>query len=103
MPILRQHHVAEAAGQAIDGGHDFIATRNGKVAVGTEIVLDIDDQQDVAFSYRSRHGRAPAATPRGQGASAYDVKASRADALMHLAPAATPRGQGASEHPPGWP
>jgi hypothetical protein len=66
MPILRQHHVAEAAGEPIDGRHDFIATRNGKVAVGTEIVLDVDNQQDVAFSDCSRHGRAPGGTPRAR-------------------------------------
>jgi hypothetical protein len=60
MPILRQHHVSEARGDAIDDRDDFIAARNGKFAARAEVILDIDDQQDVAFPNRDRrHGRAP--------------------------------------------
>src|SRR5262249_20246482 len=54
VPILRQHHVVEARGDAIDDRHDFIAARNGKFATRTEVILDIDDQQDVAFPDRDR-------------------------------------------------
>ena len=53
VPILRQHHVAEAAGQAIDRRHDFIAVRDGKIAIRTKVILNIDDQQDVAVLERT--------------------------------------------------
>jgi hypothetical protein len=44
MPILRQHHVAEAAGEAIDVRYDFVAERNGELSARTEVVLDIDNE-----------------------------------------------------------
>src|SRR5262245_10238092 len=56
MPILRQHHVPEARCDAIDDRHDFVAARNGKLAARTEVVLDVDHQQDVAFPDRDRVG-----------------------------------------------
>jgi hypothetical protein len=46
--MLRQHHVAEAPGEAIDDRHDVVAMGNGKPAARTEVVLDVDDQKDVA-------------------------------------------------------
>jgi hypothetical protein len=55
MPILRQHHMAEAAGEPIDRRNDFVAFGNGKLAARAEVVLDVDHQQDVAFSNRDRH------------------------------------------------
>src|SRR5262249_60713710 len=36
-PILRQHHVVEARGDAIADRHDFIAARNGPVSHRTEL------------------------------------------------------------------
>src|SRR6266436_7008728 len=56
MPILRQHHVPEARCDAIDDRHDFVAARNGKLAARTEVILDGDHQQDVAFADRDRVG-----------------------------------------------
>src|SRR5262245_61462956 len=56
MPILRQHHVFETRGDAIDDRYDIIAERNGKLGARAEGVLDIDDQQDVVFPDRDRLG-----------------------------------------------
>src|SRR5438876_7976898 len=55
VPILRQHHLAETPGEAIDDRHDVVAMRDGKLAARTEVVLDVDDQQDVAVSNWSGH------------------------------------------------
>ena len=58
MPVLRQHHVAEAAGEAIDVGDDLVALGNGELSAWTEVVLDVDNEQDVAVCDCGRHGRA---------------------------------------------
>ena len=50
VPILGQHHVLEARGQAVDQRHDLVAARHRKAAAGAEIVLDVDHQQDVAVA-----------------------------------------------------
>jgi hypothetical protein len=55
MPILRQDHMAQAAGEPIDRRHDFVAFGDGKPAAGAEVVLDVDHQQDVTFSNRDCH------------------------------------------------
>jgi hypothetical protein len=47
MPILGQHDVVEALGQAIDDGHDVIAIGNGQSPARAEIVLHVDRQQQV--------------------------------------------------------
>src|SRR5262249_43442251 len=52
MPVLRQYHVLEAPGDAIDAGHDLVAARHRETAAGTEIVLDVDDEQDVVLADR---------------------------------------------------
>ena len=39
--------MGEFGGQPIDGGNDLVALRHGERAAGTEIVLDIDDDEDV--------------------------------------------------------
>src|SRR5215468_11095527 len=52
MPILRQHHVAEPRGQRIDQRHDLVAARNRETSLGTEIVLDVDNQEDVLVADR---------------------------------------------------
>jgi hypothetical protein len=41
---LRQHHMPEAAGEAIDVRYDLVAVGNGELSAGTEVVLDIDNQ-----------------------------------------------------------
>ena len=44
VPVLRQDHVPEAAGETIDGRYDLVAVRNGKLSARTEVVLDVDNQ-----------------------------------------------------------
>ena len=51
MPVLRQYHSLETRGDAIDDRHDLLSPRNGECAATTEVVLDIDDEKCVAFSY----------------------------------------------------
>jgi hypothetical protein len=55
MPILRQHHMAKAAGEPIDRRNNFVAFGNGKLAARTEVVLDVDHQEDVALFNLNRH------------------------------------------------
>src|SRR5690606_27167700 len=55
MPILRQHHVLEAPRKPVDERHDLVAARNGKRAARTEIILNVDDQQDVAIADLVHH------------------------------------------------
>ena len=52
VPVLRQHHMRESRGQAIDQRHDLVAARHRQPAARTEVVLDVDDQQDVAIADR---------------------------------------------------
>ena len=47
MPILRQHHMGKLRGQAIDQRHDLVAAGHREAAARTEVVLDVDDQQDI--------------------------------------------------------
>src|SRR5262249_51350548 len=58
MPILRQHHVLETAGQMIDQRHDLVAARHRQPAARAEIVLHVDHHKDVAVSGLDpfRHG-----------------------------------------------
>ena len=60
VPILRQDHVLEPRRKPIDQRHHLMAVRHREAAVGAEIVLDIDDQQNIAvadsrFSSSSAH------------------------------------------------
>src|SRR5262245_8751813 len=57
MTVLGQHQVAEAAGEAIDVGDDLVAVGNGELSARTEVVLDVDNEQDVAVCDCGRHGR----------------------------------------------
>ena len=50
MPVLGQHHMLETPGQQVDHGHDLVAARNRKTAARTEVVLDVDHQQDIAIT-----------------------------------------------------
>ena len=50
MPILRQDHVLERAGNAIDEGNGFIGSRNGERASSAKVILDVDDEQDIGFA-----------------------------------------------------
>ena len=47
MPILRQHDIAKACGEAINDWHHFVATRHCQCAARTEIVLHVDDNERV--------------------------------------------------------
>ncbi len=47
MPILGQHDMVEALGEAIDDRHHRIAVGNRERAAGAEIVLHVDDQQQI--------------------------------------------------------
>jgi len=42
--------MCEASGQTIDQRNHLVSTRNRQRAAGTEVVLDIDDQQRVAVA-----------------------------------------------------
>ena len=57
MPILREHDVAEVFREPVDDCYDFIALRNGKCAAGTEVVLHIDHDEDVAVADRISCGQ----------------------------------------------
>ena len=46
VPVLRQHDMAEAAPERVDCGYDRVAIRHGEAPARTEIVLDVDDEQD---------------------------------------------------------
>ena len=50
MPVLRQHDMGELRRQAIDHRHDLVASRHRQAAAGTEVVLDIDDQEYIALA-----------------------------------------------------
>jgi len=45
VPVLRHHHMGEALRQRVDDRHDLVAAGNRQLAAGTEIVLDVDDDQ----------------------------------------------------------
>lgn len=62
MPVLRQHHIGEFLGDAVDGGHDLFAAGNGERPAGAKIVLHVDHQQHVAVGYlhRGPHSIRPA-------------------------------------------
>ena len=57
MPILREHDVAEVFREPVDERYDFIALRYGKGAAGTEVVLHIDYEEDVAVADRISCGQ----------------------------------------------
>ena len=50
MPILREHDVAEVFREPVDDCYDFSALRHSKCAAGTEVVLHIDYEEDVAVA-----------------------------------------------------
>ena len=49
VPVLRQHHVLEAAREAVDERHHLVAARHRELAARAEIILHIDDEEDVGF------------------------------------------------------
>src|SRR6476620_5787861 len=49
MPILGEHDVNEPAGETIDLGNDFVPARHRQTTARAKIILNIDDDQDVAF------------------------------------------------------
>jgi hypothetical protein len=58
VPVLRQHDVTETACQAVDDRHHLVPARHRQRPAGTEIVLDVDDDENVAFARLERgvHG-----------------------------------------------
>src|SRR5262245_48944341 len=49
MPILGEYDVDEPTGEMIDRGNDFVPVRHRQTSPGAEIILNIDNDQDVAF------------------------------------------------------
>lgn len=47
VPVLREHHVLELAGQVVDEGDDLVALVHGQGAAGDEALLDVHDDQHV--------------------------------------------------------
>src|SRR5271166_1741929 len=56
MPVLGQDHMGKRAGQPVDRGENRVAFGYRKRSAGTEIVLDVDDQQNLSII---RHRRSP--------------------------------------------
>src|SRR5204862_3780305 len=48
MPVLCEDDVLEMCGEPIDEGDKLIAARNGKASARTEIVLNVNDQQNIS-------------------------------------------------------
>src|SRR5215468_5373096 len=83
MPILGQHDIGEKRPKAIDSRDDLVAMGYRKVATGTEVILNVDDEQDIGRADRqrvchvSRHGdRLSCSATRRSQASASATKAS---------------------------
>jgi hypothetical protein len=55
MPILGQHDMVEAFGEAIDDRHRRVAVGNRKRAAGAEIVLHINYQQQIIVTDPDLH------------------------------------------------
>lgn len=55
MPVLRQHHVSEAFASCVDDRHDLIAVWHGECSAVAEVVLDIDNDQNVAIAYSTHY------------------------------------------------
>src|SRR6185437_14428547 len=50
MPILRQHHVAEACRETVDDRDDLVAARHRQRAAATEIVLHVDNDENAVVA-----------------------------------------------------
>src|SRR5206468_1065864 len=72
MPVLGQDDMLEAAGERVDDRHYLVAARHGEGAARTEIVLDVDDDEDVLFAGREAvsHGGAASTPARRRSVSA---------------------------------
>ena len=56
MPVLGQHQVGEALGEAVDDGDHLIAARDRETAARAEIVLHVDDEKHIAsLAHETRH------------------------------------------------
>src|SRR5207248_2345866 len=53
MPVLRQHDVGKARGEAVDDRNDPVALGHGERAARHEVVLHVDDDQDAFFGSRT--------------------------------------------------
>ena len=47
MPVLGENHMREPLCQSIDERHDLVAARDRERAAGTEVVLNVDHQQNI--------------------------------------------------------
>ena len=55
MPVLGQHDVVKAFGEAVDDRNHGIAVGNRKRSAGAEIVLHIDNKQQIIFAWPDQH------------------------------------------------
>jgi hypothetical protein len=55
MPVLGQHDVIKAFGEAIDDRHHGIAVGDRKRSAGAEIVLHIDYKQQIIVAWPDQH------------------------------------------------
>src|SRR5262249_1308132 len=71
MPVLGQDHVAETPRQPVDDRHHLVAARHGERAARTEVVLDVDNDENVAFPGGDAlgHGAAPSTVARRRSVS----------------------------------
>src|SRR5437660_10463843 len=55
MPILREHDVRKAPRERVDERNDCVAAGDGERTAGEEVILDVDDEQHVAFGDVESH------------------------------------------------
>lgn len=70
MPVLGGHDMAELFGKRINNGNDFISLPHRKPPARAEIVLDVDDEEDVAVLVELQGCLVPLVTSRDLGLSA---------------------------------
>ena len=51
MPVLGEHNVVEPLGQTIDHRNNFVPARHRQTSPRAEVILDVDDDQDVAMAH----------------------------------------------------
>jgi hypothetical protein len=54
VPVLGEEDVGEAAAEAVDEGDDLVAVLDGEMAAGTEVVLQVDDEESVGWTWGDR-------------------------------------------------
>jgi hypothetical protein len=51
MPILGKHDVVEPLGETIDRRNNFVTARHRQTSPRAEVILNVDDDQDVALAH----------------------------------------------------